>query len=110
MYKKFNGMLRQAKTNMMAIIGMMVAVGTVAFTAPKENEIVWFETDALGQIVDVTNGQSASPNGCSDLSSSEYCALGFDRNDLKANGDAPLTGISDSNPNMIPFDEVYREE
>ena len=64
--------MKKYKFNLLAIFGMMVAVGTVAFTAPSERMVAdnWYEVTAEGTLISMDE----FPLNCN-LPSGEECAL-----------------------------------
>ncbi len=85
--------MRKSKFNFFAAIGMVVALGMVAFTAPKENiqleEIYWFQVndDEIGNFMD-SNPQEPC------LGSETLCAVGLSESEVDlgtgANPPTPL--------------------
>jgi|SRR5690606_13201304 len=68
--------MKKIKVNLLAIIGMMVAVATVAFTAPKESSLddyVWYEVNSDGTIKQTPD--SALPDLCPEDNDTDYCAI-----------------------------------
>lgn len=109
--------MRKLKINLLAIIGMMVAVGTLAFTAPKEKaleELHWFE------VTQNTNNENvfgdAIPTGedglpalaCeSTIDLTPLCAVGLDESQIDGSGEpAPTVSPDDAKP----VNKRYREE
>lgn len=86
--------MKKIKINLLAIIGMMVAVGTVAFKAPKENlELVWF--DVSNGIIQVDAEIEEGPGGdCIQSPAAETCMAAFDSADLDTNGHAPTSDLN----------------
>ena len=95
--------MKKIKFNLLAIIGMTVAVATLAFTAPKENHRAptWYETDANGYLEELTSG----PEGDCDefLTSGHECAIQL------SEPVAPMTKRVDVDPNDI-IETAFREE
>lgn len=63
--------MKKIKVNLLAIIGMMVAVATVAFTAPKSNAPQWYEVIVDAQFPDneslqVITGTTSAPSPSDD--------------------------------------------
>jgi|GEM_PF-1002317 len=88
--------MKQIKFNLLAIIGMMVAVGTVAFTAPMKNlaEPQWY---AVTNNFDLsTNPSSSEPNGttCSTEFPPEiHCSVEYEMLDENATQPSNLTEL-----------------
>lgn len=96
--------MKKLKLNIMAIIGMMVAVGTVAFTAPKSQEenrlVTHFEfigdTEEAAQYEDATKWQlSTQPTNCS--GSGLICEVVIEDTDISTPED--LADLLSSMPN-----------
>lgn len=93
---------------MLALAATFVGFSAFKFTEVKQ-ATVWFETNDAGEILDVTNGQSSSPNGCAAATTLRHCALGFNPADLEGGTDAPISGVSDDDESMYTYDIEYRQ-
>lgn len=108
--------MRKSKFNFFAILGLVVALGTVAFTAPKENikkekslEMHWYPVDGNTNKItgpalfsDSTKDEVIDTQGCKDTPSNQICLYGSEDGSLEA-GDAiqapsPDNTILRSNP------------
>lgn len=72
--------MKKLKLNIMAIIGMMVAVGTVAFTAPTKMVTQWYEIEANGSTTtqDFLGSEISDPSQggqCGSLQQAVRCAV-----------------------------------
>lgn len=66
--------MKNIRINFLAIIGMMVAIGTVAFTAPKSaNSSGWFAVENDGVTINPI-ALSEAPEICTE-EEGQYCAL-----------------------------------
>lgn|GEM_PF-4676894 len=105
-------MLRQAKINMMVIIGMMVAMGTVAFTAPEKKfaQDYYFPVDSSGEIGSLL-GHSEGDLGedCLD-GENENCAIRLDEADVNtATQEANIDNVSEVGDLTASFQLFKRE-
>lgn len=109
--------MKKVKINLLAIIGMMVAVGTLAFTAPKENLATthWFEVDQNGDITDYLGSDSAGESELISLEceletpSPEMCGAGLSDEQVDQTGPdtfEPKAGIDVNSPGV---QRVYKE-
>lgn len=106
--------MKKLKINLLAIIGLMVAVGTLAFTAPKENLATthWFEIDGNGVIsTESTSPTTLDANDCLVAPSSEDpCAVGFDESDLTQDDEPPVSNMSELENSNLEYDLREKEE
>lgn len=82
--------IKKKKVNFIAIIGMMVAIGTVAFTAPKENmktaEKYWFLVDSSGDPLPGPIDVNLLDEECPDKLSEPDCAKQYDATNTEMSG------------------------
>ncbi len=97
--------MKKIKFNLLAIIGMIVAVGTVAFTAPQERNVAdgynWYEADeATGVISPTPIDRQATCDGTEEL-----CAVGLSQVHfgLLPNDEAPIENMDELTENDEPF-------
>jgi|GEM_PF-3233884 len=96
--------MKQIKFNLLAIVGMMVAVGTVAFTAPKEssNASSWYLIEEVNGFLTLTTESAGTPPGACPLvdpSNNDLCAVGINESGLSG-----MT-LQDLEDEEIPIEE-----
>lgn len=99
--------MRKLKINLLPIIGMMVAVATLAFTAPKESNATthWFEIDGNGVIsTEPTSPSILDANNCLyNPMAVDPCAVGLDESDLQ-DGEPPVTNFSELDDEGLDYE------
>lgn len=78
--------MKKVKINLLAIIGMMVAVGTLAFTAPKEKNLAtsWYLIEIVNGTETLTTESTSVPSAIcpSTQDHDELCAVEVDEQGL----------------------------
>ena len=100
--------MKKIKFNLLAIIGMIVAVGTVAFTAPRESNVTdgynWYEADEATGVISPTPIDASAT--C--IGDQELCAVGLSRDHfgLLPNDESPLNNMNE----LTEEDEAFKKE
>ena len=92
--------MKKIKINLLAIIGMMVAVATLAFTAPKENDALalqWYtveEPDPITGKREISESIDEPEGDCVATLTTNICAVQLDMT-------TPPSHFEDLDPNEI---------
>lgn len=96
--------MKKFKMNVTALVAMVVAAGTWAFTAPAEQQAGWY---TVGVDEETIGSPIASPSGdCSTMKSADLCSVYLN---LDENQPAPET-VSEAEADGLIIDRAFRGE
>lgn len=101
--------MKNIRINLLAIIGMMVAIGTVAFTAPKSSNLsAWFAVEEDGVTI-IPISLSEAPEICSEAEG-QYCALKLNTENATSFPETvPQAEAMHANNELVIDERAYKE-